>query len=148
MTLVERSGTDRRVSRRRVRVVAALIRRDGRVLVSQRLAGKHLAGLWEFPGGKPEPGESDSDALRRELEEELGLRACQVGERIAVVEHMYPEFDLELGLWAVHTDEVPQMREVAALDWVDLPTLARLPMPPADVPLVAAVQALAGEEET
>lgn len=130
------------MSRRRVRVVAALIRRDGRVLVSQRLAGKHLAGLWEFPGGKPEPGESDIDALRRELDEELGLQACQVGERVAVVEHAYPEFDLELGLWAVHTDEVPQVREVAALDWVDVATLARLPMPPADVPLVAAIQAL------
>lgn len=130
------------MSRRRVRVVAALIRREGRVLVSQRLAGKHLAGLWEFPGGKPEPGESDVDALRRELDEELGLRACAVGERVALVEHVYPEFDLELGLWTVDTDETPEVREVAALDWVDLETLARLPMPPADVPLIAAIQAL------
>jgi mutator protein MutT len=130
------------VSRRRVRVVAALIRRAGRVLVSQRLAGKHLAGLWEFPGGKPEVGESDDAALRRELEEELGLRACQVGARVAVVEHAYPEFDLELGLWAVETTETPEVREVAAVDWVDVEALARLPMPPADVPLVAAIQAL------
>ena len=82
---------------RRVRVVAALITSDGgrRVLVQQRPAGKHLGLLWEFPGGKVEPGESDDCALRREAREELGVDV-EVGPERFHTRHAYPEFEVDL----------------------------------------------------
>ncbi len=70
-------------------VVAAVIERDGRVLIGQRPAGKRHALKWEFPGGKVEPGESPEDALRRELDEELGIQAA-IGDRIAEYDYAYP----------------------------------------------------------
>jgi 8-oxo-dGTP diphosphatase len=124
--------------RKRVQVVAGLLEREGSVLVDRRRRGTHLEGLWEFPGGKIEPGETPEQALVRELREELGVEAA-VGEHVATIEHPYPEFDLSLALYAVRFSGEPQALEVAEVRWVPLAELAALPMPPADVPLVAAV---------
>jgi 8-oxo-dGTP diphosphatase len=83
-------------------VVAAVIERHGMVLIGQRLAGKRHALKWEFPGGKVEPGETAADALRRELEEELGIRA-EIGRQIAGYEYAYPGgAPIQLIFFAVH----------------------------------------------
>lgn len=123
-------------------VVAAALIRAGRVLVQQRPAGKPLAGLWEFPGGKIEAGESPEAALARELREELGitiqpdhLSPCtfatgQAGDRPLL---------LLLYRASVWNGE-PRAIEAPELRWVDHPTLQSLPMPPADVPLVEALR--------
>ena len=73
-----------------ITVVAAVIERDGKLLITRRRAGTHLSGLWEFPGGKPEPGEPLEDALRREIGEELDA-AVSVGEPIETVDWQYPD---------------------------------------------------------
>ncbi|WP_222874428.1 8-oxo-dGTP diphosphatase MutT [Hankyongella ginsenosidimutans] len=130
---------------RRVWVVAAaLIDADSRVLVAQRPAGKSLAGLWEFPGGKIEPGEAPEAALVRELQEELGIDtsiACFAP--LTFASHAYPDFHLVMLLYACRKWS-GQIRsaEGQAVRWVRLPELYRLPMPPADVPLVGMLQAL------
>jgi 8-oxo-dGTP diphosphatase len=120
-------------------VAVALIDPDGRVLVAQRPAGKAMAGLWEFPGGKVEPGETPEAALVRELREELGIdtwSSCLAP--LSFASHAYEDFHLLMPLYACRRWEgVPQAREHAALRWVGVPTLATLPMPPADRPLVA-----------
>lgn len=122
-------------------VAAAVIARDGRYLVTRRATGGHLGGLWEFPGGKRQPGESLETCLARELEEELGIRP-RVGERLSVVPWTYPDrrvvlhfFRCDLGRQAV------QARERQPIRWVTPRELGRLPMPPADAALV---QQLAG----
>ncbi|MFO0725055.1 MAG: 8-oxo-dGTP diphosphatase MutT [Myxococcota bacterium] len=127
--------------RKRVRVVAGLLERDGCVLVDQRKAGTHLEGLWEFPGGKLEPGETPEAALVRELREELGVEARVVAP-VATIEHAYPDFDLELALYAVDFRGEPRAIEVAAVRWVPVAELRALPMPPADVPLLEAILTL------
>ena len=121
-----------------VEVVAAVVRRGGRYLVTRRAPGKHLAGLWEFPGGKRHPGESLADALRREMAEELGVEA-RAGERLeAVIPWAYPErrvvlhfFECTIGRPAVTPREGQPAR------WVTRAELARLPFPPADATLIA-----------
>jgi 8-oxo-dGTP diphosphatase len=122
-------------------VVAGILRDEsGRVLVAQRLPGKHLAGLWEFPGGKCEPGESAGAALRRELHEELGIEVGSSQPLIAVPWH-YPGKSILLDVY-----EVPRWqgtahgREGQALRWASMGELATLPMPPADRPVVAALR--------
>jgi 8-oxo-dGTP diphosphatase len=112
----------------------------GRVLVAERPAGKDLAGCWEFPGGKSDPGESPLDALRRELAEELGIRV-DAAERLISVPWTYPEKSIVLDAWLVtaYAGEA-HAREHEALRWVDPADLARLPMPPADVPIVTALR--------
>lgn len=118
--------------------VAAGVLRDGqgRVLVSQRLAGRHLAGLWEFPGGKVEAGESASDALARELDEELGIKLGPARPLVTVT-HQYAEKTIRLKLLEVHSFEgTPEGREGQALKWVDEAELKQLEMPEADRPLV------------
>ena len=127
-------------------VAAALIDADGRVLVSQRPEGKSLAGLWEFPGGKVEPGERPELALIRELDEELGI---VVGERclspLAFASHAYPEMHLLMPLYACRRWKgFAQSREGQALRWVAPRDLHGLAMPPADAPLIPALIALAG----
>jgi 8-oxo-dGTP diphosphatase len=120
-----------------VEVVAAIVRRDGRYLVTQRGPGRHLAGLWEFPGGKRKPGESLEDALRRELVEELGVDA-RVGRRSLLVPWAYPEgrvvlhfFDCDIGQQTV------EAREGQAIRWLAPHELSTLDFPPADTALVA-----------
>ncbi len=110
-------------------VAVALIDTDGRVLIAQRPEGKKLAGLWEFPGGKVEPGERPEQALIRELQEELG---------IDVNSHAYDSFHLLMPLYLCRRwSGVVQNREHAALKWVRPNQLSDYPMPPADEPLVA-----------
>ncbi len=120
----------------------ALIDRDGRVLVAERPEGKSMAGLWEFPGGKVEPGESPEAALIRELREELGIetwRSCLAP--LTFASHSYEDFHLLMPLFACRKWEgVVTAREGQRLKWARAAELRDLPMPPADVPLVAALR--------
>ncbi len=117
----------------------ALVDRDGRVLIAQRPQGKQLAGLWEFPGGKVEPGESPEDALIRELEEELGVitkKACLAPFTFA--SHRYETFHLLMPLYVCRQfSGTPMPREGQALKWVRPVDMRAYPMPPADEPLVS-----------
>jgi 8-oxo-dGTP diphosphatase len=123
-----------------VEVVCALIEDEaGRLLVAQRPANKHLGGLWEFPGGKIEPGETPQAALVREIAEELGC-AAQAGEALSPVTHAYAEVTVRLIPFLarlVPADAVPEAREHAALRWVTRAEITALPMPAADAPIVA-----------
>ena len=107
----------------------ALIDRDGRVLIAQRPEGKAMAGLWEFPGGKVEPGETPEAALIRELEEELGIdtwASCLAP--LTFASHAYDDFHLLMPLYACRKWEgTPRPREHAALKWVTVRDLAELP---------------------
>lgn len=117
----------------------ALVDADGRVLIAERPAGKALAGLWEFPGGKVEPGESPEEALIRELGEELGIRtkaACLAP--LTFASHRYETFHLLMPLYVCRRYEgIPAPREGQAIKWVRPRDLRAYPMPPADEPLVA-----------
>lgn len=116
----------------------ALIDADGRVLLAQRPAGKSLAGLWEFPGGKVEAGESPETALIRELHEELGIdtwHSCLAP--LTFASHAYADFHLLMPLFACRRWQgTPQSREGQALAWVRPHELKNYPMPPADLPLI------------
>jgi 8-oxo-dGTP diphosphatase len=117
----------------------ALIDADGRVLIAQRPAGKPMAGLWEFPGGKVQAGETPERALIRELKEELGIDTSEscLGA-FAFASHAYAEFHLLMPLYLCRKWRgTPVAREHQALKWVRPDRLADFPMPPADVPLVA-----------
>ena len=125
---------------RRVLVVAALIGRSGEVLVARRKEQGERAGLWEFPGGKVEPGEGERAALARELREELGVRV-QVGELYARLEHIYPDLQVELALYRARLHELEDPRPLTAqeLRWVPRRELPGLPFCEADVPLLTQV---------
>lgn len=116
----------------------ALIDRDSRVLLAQRPEGKSMAGLWEFPGGKVEPGETPEAALVRELHEELGIEtwtSCLAP--LTFASHTYEEFHLLMPLFACRKwDGIPQSREGQALTWAKANELRQFPMPPADIPLI------------
>jgi 8-oxo-dGTP diphosphatase len=120
-------------------VAAALIDVDGRVLIAQRPPGKALAGLWEFPGGKVEPGERPEAALIRELDEELGIQvkdACLAP--FVFASHAYDSFHLLMPLYLCRRwSGTVVAREHAALAWVKPNRLSDYPMPPADAPLIA-----------
>ena len=117
----------------------ALIDVDGRVLLAQRPAGKPMAGLWEFPGGKVESGERPEDSLIRELKEELGIvvrEACLAP--LTFASHAYPEFHLLMPLFVCRRwDGTVTPREGQRLAWVRPNRLREYPMPPADEPLIA-----------
>jgi len=119
----------------------ALVDEDGRVLLCQRPEGKSLSGLWEFPGGKVESDETPEAALVRELREELGI---DVGARclspLSFVSHDYGDFHLLMPLYLCRKwTGIPQSLEGQALKWVWPKNLSDYPMPPADVPLIAAL---------
>ena len=124
-----------------IHVVAAVITDvRGRILLARRTDGRDLAGLWEFPGGKREPGESPEDALVRELQEELGI-TVQVGAPLINVPQQYPDKRLTLDVRHVTTWQgTPRGIEGQALAWVMPDKLTRYPMPPADRPVVAALR--------
>jgi 8-oxo-dGTP diphosphatase len=122
----------------------ALIDADGRVLLAERPAGKHLAGLWEFPGGKVTPGETPEAALVRELGEELGIdvhASCLAPFTFA--SYAYPDFHLLMPLYVCRKwSGIVTAREGQRLAWVRPARLADYPMPPADKPLVAMLRDL------
>ncbi|RHW17091.1 (deoxy)nucleoside triphosphate pyrophosphohydrolase [Sphingomonas gilva] len=123
---------------------AALIDRDGRLLVQQRPEGKSMAGLWEFPGGKLEPDETPESCLIRELEEELGIAtdaACLAPAAFA--SEALGDRHLLLLLYICRKWRgTPRALEAAALKWVRPVELHALPMPPADRPLIGLIEAL------
>jgi 8-oxo-dGTP diphosphatase len=120
-------------------VAAALIDTDGRVLIAQRPAGKQMAGLWEFPGGKVEPGETPEAALIRELEEELSIKVAQAClAPFVFASHEYETFHLLMPLYLCRRWEGQvTAREHKAMAWVKPNKLSDYPMPPADAPLIA-----------
>jgi len=122
----------------------ALVDADGRVLLAQRPAGKSMDGLWEFPGGKVNAGETPEAALIRELAEELGIdvtASCLAPFTFA--SHTYPDFHLLMPLYVCRKwSGIPAAREGQLLAWVRPERLADYPMPPADGPLVGSLRDL------
>lgn len=116
----------------------ALVDADGRILLAQRPAGKSMAGLWEFPGGKVEPGERPEETLIRELHEELGIEvkeACLAP--LTFASHGYENFHLLMPLWVCRRWSGTVVgREGQALRWVRAHRLREFEMPPADEPLI------------
>jgi 8-oxo-dGTP diphosphatase len=120
-------------------IAAAITDARGRVLLARRTEGRDLAGLWEFPGGKREPGESPETALVRELHEELGIQV-QVGAPVIAVAQQYPNKRLRLDVRRVtQWQGTPRGQEGQALAWVPQEKLGAYAMPPADRPVVAAL---------
>lgn len=128
------------VAGRKILLVSAcaLVDTDGRILLAQRPEGKNLAGLWEFPGGKVEPGETPEETLVRELQEELGITtrvACLAP--LTFASHTYDDFHLLMPLYVCRRFEgIATGREGQALKWVRTASLRDYPMPPADEPLI------------
>ncbi len=116
-------------------VTAAVIEREGRLLVTRRLEGTHLAGHWEFPGGKCEAGESPEDCLARELREELGVGA-RVGAQVYRTLYAYAERRLDLRFFACEIDAEPAALLGQEIRWVERHELRTLRFPPADAELV------------
>lgn len=116
----------------------ALIDVDGRVLLAQRPEGKSMAGLWEFPGGKVEPGETPEAALIRELQEELGIDTWQSClAPLTFASHSYDDFHLLMPVFACRKwGGTPTPREAQTLKWVHGKDLKSYPMPAADIPLI------------
>jgi len=123
-----------------VHVLVGLIRDEaGRWLVNQRRPGTHLAGAWEFPGGKLKPGETRFAALRRELDEELGIEVVAAEPMLEIV-HAYSDKRVRLDVWRVLDYRgVVTARETQRLDWVAVDALAALPLLGADLPIIDAL---------
>ena len=119
-----------------------LIDADGRILLAQRPEGKSMAGLWEFPGGKVEEGETPEAALIRELEEELGINTWESClAPLTFASHAYEKFHLLMPLFACRKWEgIPKPREEQTLKWVRSSELRDYPMPPADIPLIPIIR--------
>ena len=124
-----------------IHVVAGVLRdAGGRILLAQRQPAKHLAGLWEFPGGKSEPGEAAVDTLARELREEIGI-VVESARPLIGVPHTYPRAKILLDIWQVmQYSGAPHPREGQHLAWVELDAIDRVDMPPADRPAIAALR--------
>lgn len=125
----------------RIQVVAAVLRdRSGRVLIAERPPGKPMAGFWEFPGGKLEPGEAAVDAIKRELHEELGIRVRHA-YRLMRLSHRYPEREVELDVWRVTAwGGAPASKEGQHLEWVLPEELRDWQLLPADEPIVTGLK--------
>ncbi|MGE0706080.1 MAG: (deoxy)nucleoside triphosphate pyrophosphohydrolase [Vicinamibacterales bacterium] len=116
-------------------VAAGVIEQGGRVLLTRRLRGTHLEGLWEFPGGKCEAGESVADCLRRELREELAVESV-VGREILVTRHDYSERSVELHFLECAISGTPTPQLGQAMQWIAREELASIALPPADAELI------------
>lgn len=121
---------------RHIIVSAAVIERDGAFLLTRRASGTHLAGTWEFPGGKQEPGETLEASLVREIREELGCVA-DVGALLLTSRHRYPEVTVELHFFRTTLLDAPVPQLGQEMRWVPREELAALPLPEADADLVA-----------
>jgi len=117
-------------------VLAAVVERDGAFLLTRRLEGTHLAGTWEFPGGKCEPSESHVDCLRRELMEELGVDAS-IGDEIFAITHTYPERTVELHFRRCTLNGTPVPQIGQEMMWAKREDLSALEFPEADRELIA-----------
>jgi 8-oxo-dGTP diphosphatase len=123
-------------------VAAALYHADGRILIAERPAGKHMAGRWEFPGGKVASGESDEVALARELQEELGVNVTEC-RQFMTLHHNYPDRSVELSMWIVERyTGVPQSLDHQRLKWVQPALLTDEDILEADRPFIEALQRL------
>lgn len=122
-------------------MVAAVVRRGDTILVTRRHDRAERGGLWEFPGGKVEPGEAEPDALRREIREELGC-GVTVGRLILRHAHRYPDLEVELAFYAcaLQAGEEPRPIGVAAVEWARAGTLASYDFCEADVPVLPALE--------
>jgi mutator protein MutT len=116
-------------------VAAAVIERDGHVLITRRQAGVHLAGHWEFPGGKCEPGEALADCLTRELREELNVQAI-VGDTLLTTTHAYPDRQVTLHFFQCELVGEPTPQLGQDMRWVRRDELRELTFPPADVEVI------------
>ncbi len=125
---------------------AALVDPDNRVLITRRPPGRPMAGLWEFPGGKVEPGETPEAALRRELREELGIDVCPTClSPLTFASHAYESFHLLMPLYLCRQwDGTVHAHEGQEIAWVRPSRLSRYSMPPADEPLIAPLCDLLG----
>lgn len=122
-------------------VAAALVFRAGKLLIAQRRAGDHLAGLWEFPGGKRHPGESFEDCLRRELREELGIDV-EVREQVESLTHRYPDREVHLAFFRCRlARHEPRALGCQAFAWVSREELSLYAFPAADQRLLAQLAA-------
>jgi 8-oxo-dGTP diphosphatase len=118
-----------------IEVVAAIVRRGDRYLITRRLEGTHLAGLWEFPGGKVSPAEDPGEALRREMREELGVE-ISVGELMETITWAYPEKTVRLLFFRCEVRGEPRPQERQEMLWVEAAELSRYRFPDADRTLV------------
>ena len=116
-------------------VLAAIVERDGRLLVTRRVKGTHLAGLWEFPGGKCEAGESHDACLARELMEELGV-TCHVGPEVFTTEHAYSDRVVRLHFRACTIEGEPRPLLGQQIQWIARSALDTLAFPPGDEELI------------
>jgi len=123
------------VSQPHLIVTAAVVERDGRFLVTRRQDGAHLAGFWEFPGGKLEAGESHPDGLRREMREELDVEV-EVGVEVLAVSHAYDDRTVELHFYACTLGGEPAPRLGQQMRWVTRDEMRALSFPPADEELI------------
>ena len=123
------------MSERTLVVAAAVIQCDGAYLLTRRLRGTHLEGLWEFPGGKCEPGETHAACLIREILEELGC-GVEVGAELLAVSHAYSDRTVELHFLRADLEGEPQPLLGQEIRWVPRAELAALPFPPADAELI------------
>ena len=125
-------------------VAAAVIERDDRFLLTRRQEGVHLAGFWEFPGGKCEPGETPEACLAREIREELGVDGA-VGAELLTTTHAYPDRRIELHFFRCDVDAAPSPQLGQEMRWVSRHELATLDLPPADAELIRLLTGTAGE---
>ena len=138
----ESSGHASRIPHHVVEVSAALIFREGKLLIAQRHADAHLGGLWEFPGGKREPGETFEQCLVREIREELGVE-ISVGELFEEVVHDYPEKSVHLKFFICRlVSGQPQPLGCAAVKWIEKSELAAHEFPAADAQLLEKLKVL------